>query len=244
MKTTIISVLLSVVIVLLTLILFPWNMMHWGDVSIKPSGTITVQGTAKMQVANQVAMFTAGVNSVGDNRDVATEEVNKKIEAIITALKAVGIAQEDIKTQNMNIYQNEELYYEDGRQKTRLGQWRVNNNIEIKIRDVNMVSTIANTITSAGANNVFGPNYSLDDTQEQDKDLLRQAIENAQEKAEAIASSTGKKLGALLTVTEGSAMSTFPFAYGRGEGGGGGGASFQPGSNTVQKDVTVIFELK
>lgn len=224
----------------------PWRMIDWGNVALKPARTITVQGSAKMQVTNQKAMFSAGVNAVNDSRERATEDVNRKIQDIITALKTAGISESDIKTQNLNIFQNEEVYYENGIQKTRLGQWRVSNNVEISLKDLALVNEIPNILTAAGANNVWGPNYSLEDTGEQEKELLKQAIENARTKAETVASSTGKKLGDLLSVQEGYVNGVFPALSARmyGGGGGGGGEGLMPGSGTVQKDVTVSFELK
>lgn len=232
---------LIIVLVFLGLLLIPWKRVSWGDVSIKPSKTITVQGMAKMQVTNQVAMFSAGVNSVKDNRDQAIEEVNSKVQAMITALKAEGIPESDIKTQNLNIYQNEETYYEDGRQKTRLGQWRVGNTVEIKINDITKANMITSLLTEAGANNVWGPNYSLDDTEQQDNEMLQKAVEHAREKAQGLADSSGKKLGELLTISEGIGQSSMPL-FGREQ--GGGGAALEPGSGTVQKFVTVTFELQ
>lgn len=232
-----------VIVILLFAGLFfiPWRLVSWGNVSIKPSKTITVQGMAKTQMTNQIATFTAGVNAVKDNRDQAIEEVNGKIAAMMEVLKQASIPEEDVKTQNMNIYQNEESYYEDGRQKTRLGQWRVSNTLELKIRDTANVDNISNLLTQAGANNVWGPNFSLDNTEDQEKELLQQAVDNAKEKAIDIALTNGHMVGQLLTITEGSVTGVYPFAM-KEMGGGGGGA--EPGTGTVQKYVTVTFELR
>lgn len=234
-------VIITMILGVIVIALFPWKTFHWGNVSLQSSRSVTVVGSAKSEEQNQIATFTGGVNAVNDNRDAAINDVNTKIQRVTDAVKALGVAESDIKTQNMNIFQSEEQYYEDGRQKTRLGQWRVSNTIEVKLRDITKSDALAAAFTAAGANNVWGPNFSLDDTEEAEKQLLAKAIEKAREKAELVAQAAGRKLGDIITVSESATAGVFPMFD---RGGGGGGGAYQPGTGTVQKDVTVTFELK
>lgn len=219
----------------------PWQGVKWGKFELLPSSTITVVGTAKTQQKSQIATFTAGVNVVNDNKETAINEANKKIEDIIDAVKNFGIPSDDIKTQNLSVYQQEETYYEEGRQKSRPGQWRVSNSIEIKLRNVDQASDLADLLSRSGATNVYGPNFSLDDTKEAETELIDQAMEDATKKAEAISKASGKSLGKVLSVAEGYQPVSIYTAL-RAEGGGGGGV--EPGTGTVQKVLTVTFELK
>ena len=220
----------------------PWQSIHWGKLEIQPTKSITVIGEAKTQQKTQIAEFNAGVSAVNDNKDVAIAEVNQKIQTIIAAIKTFGIPEKDIKTQNLSVYQSEESYWEEGRQKSRPGQWRVSNNITVTLRDVNKASDLADILVKNGATNVYGPNFSVEDTSQDQATLFDQAIKNAQEKAEIIARSSGGKLGKILTVTEGYQSTAYKgLAF---EGGGGGGPALEPGSQTIQKTVTVVFELK
>lgn len=222
--------------------LLPWRLVHWGNVAIRSSQSVTVVGTAKTEEQNQIATFTAGINAVKDNKDAAVTEVNTKLQTIVAEVQKLGIPAADIKSQNLNIYQNEEQYYEDGRQKTRLGQWRVSNSVEIKLRDLSKADQLAQVLTGSGANNVYGPNFMLDDTNEAEKELLSKAIEQAREKAELVAKAANKKVGDIIAVQEGTSTNMFKPVYN--EGGGGGGGGMMPGTGTVQKDVTVTFELR
>lgn len=223
------------------LFFLPWQKIKWGEITLAPSQTITVVGEAKLQRKNQIAIFNASVNVVNYNKETAVTEVNKKIEEIIKAVKDFGIKNEDIKTQNVNVYQREETYYEEGRQKTRPGQWSVSNSLEIKLRDVDRASSLATLLTKSGANNVWGPNFTIEEPIDQEKSLLEEAVKNAKEKAENIAKSQGKKLGQILSITEG--HQTIPIFPGLKET-GGGGIPVEPGSSTISKTVTVVFELK
>lgn len=222
--------------------LIPWSSIRWGNIAIAPAETITVTGTAKSEVKNQIAVFTAGINVVKDTKEAALEEANKQADSIIAAVKNFGIPASDIKTQNMNVFQQEETYYDNGVQRSRGGQWRVSNSVEIKLRDVDKASDLAKVLTDSGANNIYGPNFSLDDTDSLQTELLGKAIENARSKADLIAKSTGRKLENMLTVTEG--YQSQPITYMYKGAGGGGGAPSELGTGTIEQTVTVTYELK
>lgn len=221
----------------------PWQSVHWGKIEWKPTATITTNGTAKTEKKSQAANFSAGASSVNDNKDLAIAEVNKKMQVIIDAVKTFGIPPGDIKTQNINVYQAEETYYENGRQKARPGQWRISNSVEIKLRNVDKASEFTELLANHGATNIYGPNFSFDDTQTAETELLDKAIANAKEKATLITKSTGRTLGPIISISEGTPMISFNGA--RMEVGlGGGGGPVEPGSGTVQKTITVTYELK
>lgn len=237
------AIILSSVIVVSLVALGGMFLPSWGKLRLLAPHTITVVGEAKSQEKSQIAIFTAGVNAFNDDKNAAVSDVNKKVEAIIEAVKEFGVTSEDIKTQSMNIYQNQDQYYEDGRQKYRPGQWNVGNTVEIKLRNVDRAASLAGVLTKSGATNVYGPNFTFDDTSEQSTALLDAAFKNAQTKAAKVAQSTGRKLGKVVSVTEAGAMQQ-PVMYRMEGGGGGGGGAVEPGSGTVSKTVTVTFELE
>lgn len=218
----------------------PWQKINWGKLTLSPAKTVTVTGEAQTKQKNQVATFTAGVSTVNDSKETAIAEVNQKIETIIKASKDFGIKTEDIKTQNLNVYQREETYYEEGRQKSRPGQWNVNNSLEIKLREADRASSFADLLAKSGATNVWGPNFSLDEDERGENSLFEEAFKNAKEKAEIIARANGGKLGKVVSVNEG--FRTVP-VFRALEGAGGGGMPVEPGSSTISKTLTVVFEL-
>lgn len=238
------AVLLSGVALLLAGVFFiPWQKVDWGKIQLQPTQTITVIGQAKSQVKTQIATFTAGVNAVNDDKNTAINEVNQKIQTIIDAVKTFGISSDDIKTQNLNVYQSEERYYEEGSKKSRPGQWRVSNSIRITLRQIDRASELADLLSRSGATNVSGPELRVDETQPADKPLLEEAIRNAREKAEIMANTSGRQLGKIISLTEGT--TTVPIYRGfEGLGFGGGGAPVEPGTSTIRKTVTIVFELE
>lgn len=231
-----------VLIALGVVYIFPWNKINWGTLQLNPGKTITVVGQAEIKQKSQMANFSAGVAAVNDNKNVAVQEVNKKTEAMIESVKEFGIPPEDIKTQNLSIYQGEQTYYEESVAKTRPGQWRVNNSIDITLRDINKASELADLLSKSGATSVYGPKFSLEDTKEAEASLFEDALKDAGAKAEVIARSSGRELGKAISVTEGAItpLPIFSFA----ERGDGGGPPIEPGSETISKTVTVVFEME
>lgn len=221
----------------------PLGNINWGTIKTMPANTIVVSGEAKSTEKNQVASFTAGVDSVNDDKDAAVNEVNEKIAALTQAVKDFGIDAADIQTQNISVYRSEEMYYADGgSQKSRPGQWRVNNSINITLRDISRANGLTNLLTDSGATNVYGPNFAMEDTQDAKNKLLSQAVEDARAKAELMIAGTGRKLGKVISISEGGVTNPImPMYDARGM---GGGAALEPGSSEVYASVTVVFELR
>jgi uncharacterized protein YggE len=101
----------------------------------------------------------------------------------------------------------------------------------------------------AGANNVFGISFAIEDTAALEAEARSEAIVDVKERAEQIAQGLGMSLGEPISVGEGVAGAPGPvYSYGlKGEafglGGGGGGAAISPGQTTIVMQVNVIYEL-
>jgi uncharacterized protein len=237
-------VLFALLLIVAGAFFLPLDQINWGKLTFDTPRTITVVGEAYDNVVNEKATFSAGVTSINDDKNTAVAEVNDKVEAIIKMVTDFGVEKEDIKTQNLNIYQNQEQYYEDGRQKQRAGQWNVNNSVEITLRNVEKASSLADLLATSGATNVWGPNFSLDDNNDSSDALVKKAIEDASEKASKMAIAAGATLGKVLSVNEASSPNIYPMTEMMMGKGGGGGAPVEPGTSGIGKSVTVVFELK
>jgi uncharacterized protein YggE len=236
--------LLIAVVVLALLYFFPWKYITWGKIVMSPERVVTVSGYAESKEKNQIANYSAGVNSVKDSKDEAVKEVNEKIAAITQAVKDFGVDVEDIQTQSMSVYQRQESYYDNGVQKSKPGQWDVNNTISITLRDVERAAGLADLLIKSGATNVYGPNFQLDTSKKAEDSLMADAIADAKVKAEAIAKASGTSLDKIISVSEGSGGGVSYPLYALDGRGGGGGAAVEPGSTSISKTVTVVWSLK
>lgn len=233
------------IVILAILYFFPWRNITWGSIIMSPERMVTVSGYAESKEKNQIANYSAGVNSVKDSKDEAVKEVNDKIKAITQAVKDFGVDSSDIQTQSMSVYQRQESYYDNGVQKSKPGQWDVNNTISITLRDVEKAASLADLLTKSGATNVYGPNFQLDTSKKAEDTLIADAVADAKIKAEAMAKASGTSLNRVVSVTEGGSSNVIYPMYAKADGmGGGGGSSVEPGSSSISKTVTVVWSLK
>ena len=81
---------------------------HWGSLEMRTNATITVSGTAKQEQNNQIANFTAGMESIEATKEEALNKTTAAMNQLIDKVKAFGIKAEDIQTQNASVYQETE----------------------------------------------------------------------------------------------------------------------------------------
>ncbi len=242
--TAFLTVILMVLVVLVGVKFFP-------NLLVPTKSIITVTGEAQQDQKNQIATFTASVMSTNDDKQKATDATNSQMTNLISSVKALGISDNDIKTENISVYQQPSPYpvqmmYPIRGGGTGSGAWVANNSITITIRDLSKVSNLADLLNKSGATNVYGPNYTVDNTINTQADVLGQAIENARKKAEKIAQASGRTLGKAITIQEGGQNNVIYPMMEKAVGLGGGSPStpVQPGTQTVYKSVTVTFELR
>lgn len=234
----------SLVAILALLYFFPWKNITWGKIVMSPERVVTVTGYAESKEKNQIANYSAGVNAVKDNKDEAVKEVNDKIAAITQAVKDFGVDPSDIQTQSMSVYQRQDSVWDNGVQKSKPGQWDVNNTISVTLRDVEKAGAMADLLTKSGATNVYGPNFQLDTSKKAEDTLMADAIADAKVKAEAMAVASGTSLDRVISVSEGSSGGGVYPLYSAMDGRGGGGSPVEPGSTSISKSVTVVWSLK
>ena len=222
----------AVLLLLAGLWLTPWS---------RPRAMITVTGEARQQIDNQVAHFNVSVSQTDKDKQTAVEAVNTEMDKIIKAVKAFGIEAKDLTTQNVSVYETAEpeiLIYPP-RPRSGEKQWQASNSLEIVLREVDKASVLTDLLQSFALAQVSGPSFSVDDTNAAEVDLLTQAVETARKKAERIAQVSGRKLGKVLTVSEGGVSQPWlirEMAVTN--------APVEPGSSPTAKTVTVVFELK
>lgn len=231
--------LVGIIVVLTAVCLFiPWEHVNWGKISILPASTITVTGEAKKDELPQIANFSASVTATNADKQTAVNTVNNAMEKIIKSVKDFGIDARDIQTQQVSVYQTKEerLSGKD--------VWQATNSINITLKDITKTSTLADLLQNSGLANISGPNYSLDDATEAQADLLSKAIDNAREKAGKIAAASRRKLGKVITVSEGYSGYPRPLFVGGMMAEKSVLTPVEPGTETVHQSVTVTFELK
>jgi len=200
--------------------------------------TISVAGVAKIQVKPDIAYITVGVNTTDSTVESAIQENNKKMNAIITALKVTGIKDEDLQT--INFWVNAEYNYNV--QPPKQTGYTVTNNVAVKTTPEKIPSIIS-TAAQNGANNFYDFKLEVSNEEELKSSLMGKAIEDAKKKAEALALASNKKLGDFKMISYNFIPETQYYPnYGMG-GAEGYAPPVQPGQNEIQVTVYVVFEV-
>ena len=177
------------------------------QVSNSNSG-IWVNGVATVAVEPDLVLLTIGVETTNETVAMARADAAGAMAAIVTAVKAHGLEDQDVQTQSFNIWPQYE-YPEviSGETRTRkqvLTGYTVNNSARIKIRDVDAVGPIIDAVAEAGgdATRIDGIRFSVEDPTPFMTQLREEAVQDAVAKAEHLAALTGVELGPLTFISE------------------------------------------
>ena len=175
--------------------------------SVTGSG-IWVNGQATLTVDPDLVLLNIGVEAIAETVAEARAEAADAMDAIVAAVKVHGLEDQDVQTQSFNIWtQYEYPEVTSGGTRTRkqvLVGYTVSNSARIKIRDVDAVGTIIDSVAEAGgdATRIDGINFSIEDPKPFMTQLREEAVQDAVAKAEHLASLTGVEVGNLLFIGE------------------------------------------
>jgi uncharacterized protein YggE len=111
------------------------------------------------------------------------------------------------------------------------------------VRDVNQLGDVLDKAVAAGANNIYGVNFSVDDTAKLEADARAKAVADAKARAQELAQLNGVQLGEVLTVSEVIGGPAYPMDFGA-KGIGGGGTPVQPGELEVSMSIQITYAAK
>lgn len=218
--------------------------------SDSPARTITVIGRGEVKAQPDTANTNVGVEVTAPTVDEAMAEAETRMEALLKALKALGIAEKDVQTSNFSI--NFERTQTDGatpRPEGATGDqqvpgfYRVSNMVQVTIRDMEQVGAVLEAAVKAGANNIWGISFSVSDPQALEAQARENAVQDAKARAEALAELHNVELGSVMAVSEvvGGASPVFADAA---KALGGGGAPIEPGELTLSTQLQVVYAIK
>lgn len=165
-------------------------------------GTLTAQGVGVVLVDADRAVVSLGVRESAVDVMTAQYTVNAKIEAVISALKAAGLADEAIETNGIGIYTNYD--YSDSFSGEQLKNYTAFNSVVITLTDVDRVGRYIDIAFAAGANELDYVQFFAVDTAEAADKALTLAVEAARQKAQTLAAAAGVELGELLEIRDAS----------------------------------------
>jgi uncharacterized protein YggE len=206
--------------------------------------TIFVTGVGEAIGEPDVAIINLGVNITGPQVVTAVDDANAIIDAIGSAVQALDVDAQDVTTISFNVWP-EYRWDPDTGQQTDDVNYHVDSTVRVVVRQVETMGEIISAGLEAGANNVYGIEFNIQETSALEAEARTAAVEDARARAESLAAEMGVTVGAPLSISENSYATPYvsPIMENASGLGGGGGAPINPGQMTVQIQVTVTFEL-
>ena len=210
-----------------------------------PFESITVSGSGRAAVKPDRFSFNVGVQTVGATVDDAVAENNRKVAAVIAALKRAGAQDKDIQTSQFSIHPQQD--YQQGRLPRILG-YQVSNNVTVRSEKIGDAGRLLGVAVSAGVNHSSGINFEVSDPARGRDQGLRAAFEDARAKAALLAQAAGRTLGRAITISEGvqhHVPPPMPVARAMAmEGRVAGDVPIETGTQEVAYTVSATFELR
>ena len=217
--------------------------------------SISVTGKGEAFVRPDIATFTFSV--VVDEKDAvkAQEKAAQIGNDALAYLKAQGVEEKDIKTENYSL--NPKYEYETqacttgwcppGKQN--LVGYTVDETMSVKVRKIDAAGGLIGGVGGKGATNVSGLSFTVDDTDAAKEKVRTEAIADAKTKAQKLASSLGVHLGRLINYSENGNGVPMPMdAYAGGTLKSASMAStppqIAPGENKIVSNVTLEYEIR
>ncbi len=211
--------------------------------------TISVTADAKVMSAPDIAVVSFGVVTERmKTAKEATDSIKMRMTKVLDALKALGIEEKDITTENF--WLNPVYDYTNGIQNMR--GFQANESLSVRLRDLDKVGDALTAATAAGANQAGNVNFSIDNPDSLKAEAREKAIAKAKAKAETLAKSLGMSVGKLIGFSEGGDFVTPPMPMmAKSFDGYGGGAEavmasvpVPAGEQAITVTVTLSFEVR
>jgi uncharacterized protein len=223
------------------------------EVNVSSSGAevsgIAVSGSGTTSVRPDLALVNLGIEVTSPTVAEARSKAATTMEALTTAVKGKGVAEADIQTQFFNIYPQYGPPSPADLKPTapQIIGYTVNNQVQLKVRNLDSVSTVLDSAIAAGGNSirVNGMQFTVEKPDQFKAKAREDAVRNARERAEVLAKAAGVKVGPARSITEsGGGFPQFDARSAQAPGGMGGPTPVSPGQETLEVVVNVVFEIE
>jgi uncharacterized protein YggE len=225
------------------------------------SAILSVVAEGRSLRTPDLATFTAGVTTQGRTASEALTENSRQMAAVVAALRRAGVADRDIQTSSLNLsprYTNPEREAMIRARETRepyvppaepsgprIVGYDARNQVQVRVRRVADMGRIIDALAAAGANEIHGPSFGVDEPRAALDEARAAAVAEARQRAELYARAAGMRVVRILSITE--AGGQYPvegiIVTGSRVGAMGPPPPVSPGELSLGVRVSVQFEL-
>jgi uncharacterized protein len=215
---------------------------------------LTVSAEGRSTRTPDLAVFSAGVTTQGTTAGEALSANSRAMSNVVASLRKAGIAERDIQTSNLNLnpVYSQPRRLPDGnyeQEPQRIIGYQVNNTVNVRQRKLEQFGVVIDTLVAAGANQVNGPSFQLDNSDAAMDEARIAAMKTARARGELYAKAAGLRIVRIISINEGGGYNPQPImvtAMSRMDMAGAPSPPPPPvsaGELQMQLNVTVQFEL-
>ena len=215
------------------------------EAPLSADGTLlSVSAHAEATRVPDVATVSAGVVTQAADANAAMRDNAARMDAVMKAIRAAGIAERDIQTSGINL--NPQYRYAEDQPPAITG-YQASNTVRIKVRDIGKLGGVLDALVASGANQVNGPSFEIDKPEAAYDEARRAALAKAQARAKMYADALGVRVRRIVSIDEGGGfqppMPMPMMAMARAEKSVAYDTAVSPGETTLAANLSVVFEL-
>jgi uncharacterized protein YggE len=169
--------------------------------------TLNLAADGEVKAAPDMASINLGVMTEARTAQGAMQANSARMTEVMAALRKAGIAAKDIQTSGLNL--NAQYVYEQN-VPPRLTGYQASNQVTVIVHDLTKLGAAVDATVSAGANQVNGISFGLNDPTAAENAAREDAVKALQAKADLYARATGYRVGRLVWLSEGGGYTPRP----------------------------------
>ena len=206
-----------------------------------PEAKIQVSATGTTNMNPDMATVSAGVVTQGKTAREAMFGNATKMTRVFEELEAAGIEKKHITTSQLSL---KPKYNYQNRQSPKIDGYEARNTVSAKTYNLDDVGAMLDALVKAGVNNINGVQFSIKDSKAAKDKAREDAIREAREKAESMASAAGVKLGKLKSLSEsGGNFRPQPVAYALEARSAGASTPVAAGEQAISVTVNMSYDI-
>ncbi|MCH7663397.1 MAG: SIMPL domain-containing protein, partial [Chloroflexi bacterium] len=205
--------------------------------------TISVSGRGTVSLVPDMASLSIGVQTEGAVAAKAVAANTAQSEQVIKALGEFGVDSRDISTTNFSVFP---IQNRDTNGNVTSTTFRVQNTVNVTVRDLDNLGGILDAVVTAGANTISGIRFEANDvsTRLAHDEALTDALVDARRQADLLADAAGVRVVDVISISVGTFGEPLALVQTRALGGfGGGDVPISPGELDLTVEIFVVFEI-
>lgn len=201
--------------------------------------TITVNGSGQVNMTPDIAIVRLGVQTEADSAAQALDDNSVRMQAVISATQAAGIAAEDIRTTGLRLQPRYDRPDDGG--VSQVTGYQASNNVEVTVRDLALLGPLLDEAVAAGSNTIDNIRFEVTDRAALAAAAREAAMNDAIAKAEQLTDLAGTTLGPVVTIRE--TGGTTPIVVQEAAAFESAAVPVQPGTQTIEASVQVVWHI-